>query len=125
MRFAVTKAPTPAVDESGSGMAGDFSLFLGGPLFQLLRKANLSGDALTLARRRVIVISVLVWVPLLVLSSLQGRLLAGKVSVPFLYDLEAHVRFLVVIPLLIVAELVVHQRLRPVVNQFLRRAADS
>jgi hypothetical protein len=115
----VTKAPTPAVDEAGSGMTGDFSLVLGGPLFQLLRKAHLSGDALTLARRRVTVISALVWLPLLVLSALQGRLLAGKVPIPFLYDLEAHVRFLVVIPLLILAELVVHQRLRPVVNQFL------
>jgi hypothetical protein len=41
--------------------------------------------------------------------------------VPFLFDLEAHIRFLVALPLLIVAELVVHQRMRLVVRQFLDR----
>ena len=40
---------------------------------------------------------------------------------PFLLDLEVHVRFLVALPLLIVAELVVHQRMRFVVKQFLER----
>ena len=32
----------------------DFSLVLGGPLFQLLRRAHMSGDALELMRRRVV-----------------------------------------------------------------------
>ena len=35
----------------------DFSLVLGGPLFQLFRRAHLSGDALELLRRRVLVIA--------------------------------------------------------------------
>ncbi|MGO9832298.1 MAG: hypothetical protein ACLPJH_19370 [Myxococcaceae bacterium] len=114
----MTKSPS-LPEEALSQVAGEFSLFLGGPLFQLLRRAHLAGDALTLARRRVVVIALLVWLPLLVLTAIQGRLLPGRVPLPFLYDVEAHVRFLVVIPLLIVAELVVHQRMRPVVNQFL------
>ena len=38
---------------------------------------------------------------------------------PFLADIEVHIRFLLVLPLLILAELVVHQRMRPVVRQFL------
>jgi hypothetical protein len=40
---------------------------------------------------------------------------------PFLYDVELHVRLLVALPLLILAELVVHQRMRPVVRQFVAR----
>jgi hypothetical protein len=36
-------------------------------------------------------------------------------------DLEVHVRFLIALPLLILAELVVHQRMRPLVRQFLER----
>jgi len=48
-------------------------------------------------------------------------MLGGSVAVPFLLDLEVHVRFLLAIPLLIVAELVVHQRMRPLVKQFLER----
>ena len=42
-------------------------------------------------------------------------------AVPFLLDLEVHVKFLVAMPLLIAAELVVHQRLRSVLKVFLER----
>ncbi len=99
----------------------EFSLVLGGPLFQLLRRAHLSDDALMLVRQRVIVIALLAWLPLLLLSALEGNLWGGSTSVPFLVDIEAHVRFLVALPLLIVAELVVHRRMRPLLQQFLER----
>jgi len=56
-----------------------------------------------------------------VLSALEGHLLGESVAVPFLLDLEVHVRFLVAVPLLIAAELVVHRRTRLVVKQFLER----
>jgi hypothetical protein len=99
----------------------DFSLVLGGPLFQLLRRSHLSGNALELVRQRILVISLLAWLPLLVLSALEGHALGGNVAVPFLLDVDVHIRFLVALPLLIVAELVVHQRMRFVVRQFLER----
>src|SRR5512139_2983536 len=101
--------------------APDFSLVLGGPLFQLLRRAHLTGDTLQLLRRRVLVIPLFAWLPLLVLSALEGQALGGGAAVPFLLDLEVHIKFLVVVPLLIIAELVVHQRMRFVVRQFLER----
>jgi hypothetical protein len=99
----------------------DFSLVLGGPLFQLLRRAHLTGDALELLGRRVVAIPLLAWFPLLILSALEGQALGGSVTVPFLLDVEIHVKFLIVMPLLIIAELVVHQRMRFVVKQFLDR----
>jgi hypothetical protein len=99
----------------------DFSLVLGGPLYQLLRKAHISGDALELVRRRAIVIALLAWLPLLVLSLLEGRAFGESVAVPFLRDLEVHIRFLVALPLFVVAELVVHDRMRFVLWQFLER----
>ena len=98
--------------------SGDFSLVLGGPLFQLLRRAHLSDDALTLQRRRIVVISLVAWVPLLLLAAAGGQLLGGGAAMPFLLDVEVHVRFLVVMPLLIAAELVVHQRMRPLGKVF-------
>jgi hypothetical protein len=98
----------------------DFSLVLGGPLFQLYRRTHLSGPVLELLWRRIIVIATLTWLPLLLLSPLADAG-AGEVTMRFLYDVEAHVRFLVALPLLIAAELVVHQRMRPVVQQFLER----
>jgi hypothetical protein len=99
----------------------DFSLVLGGPLFQLFRKAHLTGDALELARQRIIVISLFAWLPLLALSALEGQSLGGRVAVPFLLDVEVHVKFLLALPLLVAAELVVHERMRLVVRQFLER----
>jgi hypothetical protein len=99
----------------------DFSLVLGGPLFQLLRRAHLTGDTLELLKQRIVVISLFAWFPLLVLSALEGQALGGKVAMPFLLDVEVHCKFLVIVPLLIVSELVVHQRMRLVVKQFLER----
>jgi hypothetical protein len=99
----------------------DFSLVLGGPLFQLLCRSHLSGNALELWRQRIIVITLIAWLPLLVLSALQGQAWGRGAVVPFLLDVEAQVRFLIALPLLIVAELVVHQRMRLVVRQFLER----
>ena len=99
----------------------DFSLVLGGPLYQLWRRSHLTDDALEQVRLRIIVISLFAWLPLLLLSALEGQLLGGKAAVPFLMDIEVHVRFLVVVPLFIIAELVVHQRMRFVVRQFLER----
>ena len=47
--------------------APDFSLVLGGPLFQLLRRAHLTDDALSLLRQRMLVGALLCWLPLLLL----------------------------------------------------------
>jgi hypothetical protein len=109
------------MDESEYLKAPDFSIVLGGPLFQLLRRAHLTGDTLELLRRRILLISLFAWLPLLLLSALEGQALGGKADVPFIMDVEVHVKFLVVVPLLILAELVVHQRMRFVVKQFLER----
>ena len=99
----------------------DFSLILGGPLYQLLRRAHLSGDALELLRRRVTVAALLTWLPLLVLSIAEGHAWGDSVKVPFLYDVDVHARFLLALPLFVVAEIVVHHRMRPVVAAFLNR----
>ena len=99
----------------------DFSLVLGGPLFQLLRRAHLSDDALLLQRRRIVVIALLAWLPLAVLAALGGRLFGSDVAVPFLLDVDVHVKFLVAMPLLVAAELVVHQRMRSLALTFRER----
>lgn len=96
----------------------NFSLVLGGPLFQLLIRSRISTDTLGLLKRRLIVISLFTWLPLLLLSVLAGEAAGGDIKVPFLYDVEVHIRFLLALPLMLVAELVVHQRLRPIILQF-------
>ena len=99
------------------GEPEDFSLVLGGPLFQLLRKAHLEGDALELLHRRIIASVLLTWFPLLILSLFSG-VTGGVGRVSFFRDIEVHARFLVALPILIGAELLVNSRIRPVVRRF-------
>jgi hypothetical protein len=99
----------------------DFSLVHGGPLFQLLLRTRLSSDGLTLVVRRIAAFLLITWVPLLVLAALDRQLLRGSIAVPFLRDVETHIRFLVVVPLLLAAELFVHERLLGVVRAFCER----
>jgi hypothetical protein len=98
----------------------DFSLVLGGPLFQLLVRSRLATPALDLMKRRIVVISLFAWLPLLLFSLVSGKAWGG-VGLPFLYDFEMQARFLVALPLLIVAELLVHRRMRLIVGQFIDR----
>ena len=102
------------------GQADDFSIVLGGPIYQLFRRSHLSGDALELLHRRLIAITLLAWLPLLLIVSLTAAPGSGGLM-SFFQDVEVHVRFLVALPVLVGAELLVHARLRPAVRRFLER----
>jgi hypothetical protein len=98
----------------------DFSLVQGGPLFQLLLRARLLRPPTDLLARRIVVMSLVAWVPLLLLSALSGHAVGG-LGVPFLFDVGAHARFLLCVPLLLAGEVIVHRRIRVIVRQFLDR----
>jgi len=101
-------------------MEDEFSLVLGGPLYQLYLRSRLLQPPLDLLRRRVVGLTLLSWLPLLALSALEGQALGG-VQLPFTRDLEVQARFLLALPLLIVAEVLVHRRLAPAVRLFLEK----
>ncbi len=98
----------------------EFSLVSGGPLFQLYRRAHLSGEGLELLHRRVLATALVAWLPLLLLSIFQGHALGGALQIPFLHDIEVNARFLVALPVLIIAEVVVHNRISPLVRRFVQ-----
>jgi hypothetical protein len=98
----------------------DFSLVLGGPLSQFFRKTHLTGDDQELLHRRLITITLLAWLPMLLLAYIVSRG-GGTAQVSFLRDAEVQARFLVALPALIIAELIVHLRIRPVVRRFVER----
>ena len=64
----------------------------------------MTDDAFGLLRRRIVAGIALTWLPLLVLSLLDGKALGHAVRVPFLCDLDTHARFLLALPLLMVNE---------------------
>ena len=98
----------------------DFSLVLGGPLYQLLLRVRLIQPPLGHIGWRIGVITALAWLPLVVLTIFIGRFVGG-VKVPFIYDFEVHARLLFSLPLMILAELVVYIRMRGLVAQFVER----
>jgi len=100
----------------------DFSLVIGGPMFQLFRRAYLSGNTLELLRRRIVILVLVSWLPPLVISAFEGHAWGSSVNLPFLKDIDAHARFLIALPLVVGAELVVHQRMAGVVRNFLNRS---
>src|SRR6185369_3534474 len=98
----------------------DFSVTPGGPTFQLFRRLHLSGDNLELLDRRLVAITLTAWLPLLFLAVL-GSFAGGPGIRSFLRDIEVHVRFLVALPVLVAAEVLVHMRVRPLVRRFVER----
>ena len=109
-----------AIKSQAAPLPEDFSLVLGGPLYQIYLRSRLAKPPFDLVERRIGVFVVVTWFPLLLLSLASGTALGG-VQVPFLLDFDVHVRFLIALPLLIGAEVLVHRRLRVTVSQFLDR----
>ena len=110
--------PKSITESFQTGQEEDFSLVLGGPLFQLLRRAHLQGDALESVHWRITASILLTWFPLLILSAV-GSGIGSPSQISFFHDIEVQVRFLVALPILICAELLVHSRTRPLVRRFL------
>jgi hypothetical protein len=97
----------------------ELSLMEGGPGDALMKRLRLIRPELGAASARIaIVLAALAWIPLFALSAVEGLALGGA-RIPFLYDLAAHVRFLVAVPILVLAEIPIGRRLRHVTRHFL------
>ena len=81
------------------------------PIGRSLARLGLVRDG-RIAPRRVILLSVgLTWLPLLLLSLIEGVAWSGGLEVPFLKDFLPYGQFFFAVPTLIIAELVIGRRL--------------
>jgi len=103
-----------------SDMTKNFSLVSGGPFYQFLVRIGLVKEPLERVVWRAVIITLVAWLPLLLLAMLDGRIVSG-VRVPFLYDIETQVRFLLCLPLLISAEVATYREMRILVPQFVEQ----
>ena len=87
----MSPATRQPVVSPGAAPSEDFSLILGGPLYQLFLRSHLIRPPLGNLVGRIAVIAALAWLPLVPLTILGGRFAVG-VRVPFLHDFEVHVR---------------------------------
>ena len=111
-------SPVEATSEKSHPAAQEFSLVLGGPVYDFLLRIGLLRFALPNVLRRIVVIVAITWLPLLVLSLKDGLAFGERVRIPLLYDFSMYARFLLGLPLLIVAEIVIDPAIRRAVQEF-------
>lgn len=98
----------------------EFSLVKGGLFYRFLRSLKLCDEKLEPIYRRLVVFAALTWLPMLLLSMIDGRGNVG-VDIPFLRDVENHARFLVALPLMLAAETLLERLLSPRIRNFIHR----
>ena len=104
---------------SDSGeLSQSFMLTEGGPEAAFMERLHSVYPGLDAGRGRTALILVaLSWVPLFVLCILEG-LAFGGVKIPFFYDISVHARFLLAVPVLVLADIPIGVRLREVMQHF-------
>jgi hypothetical protein len=107
------------MSEISSSSAEDFSLTRGGPMHRVLVFLGNAGDERQRVIRRALGVALITWLPLLVLSLAHGDAY-GAVRIPFLRDFAVNVRFLIAVPILILAESGIDRRWRILVVHFLK-----
>ena len=112
-------SPDAAREAATNREAPEFSLAVGGPLYATYLRAHLADPPLGFVHRRLVAYLLITWVPLCLLSVFDAR--GANVTVSFLRDIDVHVRLLIALPLFVIAEPFVHQRLTASVRQFVAR----
>jgi len=92
----------------------------GGPLFNIEKRTGLIRQNAPLTKRRAILAALITWMPLLILSALQGRAFGHSVPVSFTRDFSTYTRFLLAIPLLLLAENILGPRIAETAEHFVK-----
>ena len=94
-----------------------FSLTRRGPLDRALARVGLAGDGPPHLVLRALLPAAIAWIPLLVLAILRPHE-GTQAAISFYEDLATHVRFLIVVPLLVLSDAAIGRRTRLVAAQF-------
>lgn len=97
----------------------DFPLFEGGPLSKATNVLRLTGMEPRDVRRKILVAVLVTWVPLVVLAALEGHAIGPSWRQSVLLDPGMYARFLVALPLLILATPGFRRCVQGIVSHFL------
>jgi len=93
---------------------------LGGPAYRLMQRIGIIKGIGPSIGRRIVAFIAVTWLPLLVFAGLEGYMIGPTPRTSFLLDFATYVRFLITVPLIFAAEIVVGPRIRASGLQFIR-----
>jgi hypothetical protein len=96
----------------------EFLLTEGGPTYRLEMRLGLMQANRPSTLRRGFFSILVTWIPLLVLSAVQGTAMSHLVPISFLRDFAVHARFLLAVPILLMAETILGPRLAHAASHF-------
>jgi hypothetical protein len=96
----------------------DFSIVMGGPVYDFLLRVGLLSGGLENVLRRTVALVGITWVPLLLLSLVQALFTSHRVTIPLFSDFATYGRFLLALPLLLLAEVLIDPAVRSAVKDF-------
>jgi hypothetical protein len=108
------------VEQNSNPGFSPFLLMEGGPLFNIEKRVGLIREHAPLTKRRAVLAALLTWVPLLILSAIEGRAWGHSVPVTFLHDFSTYTRFLLAVPLLLLAENILGPRIAQTAAHFVQ-----
>src|SRR5215468_4853446 len=88
----------------------EFLLMEGGPLYLIQRRLGLLREGAPRIVRRALLSFFLTWVVLFILTAIRHQAFGHDVDVPFLRDFSAYTRFIIAVPVLIFAEVILGPR---------------
>ena len=106
MNYRQADAPT------GGSWEQDLVFELGGPAYRLMQRLRIIKGADPSVARRSIAFVAITWLPLLVLTAVEGHALGPTPRSAFLLDFATYARFFLAVPLIFAAENVVGPRMR-------------
>jgi len=101
----VSRHPLITIDiaMSNTTSAQSFKLSTGGLFYTLLLKVRIIEEDKYHARRLILLFIGITWLTLLILSAIEGGLYEAGIGISFLTDINPHVRYLIVAPILLIA----------------------
>ena len=114
---------SPSADEREIALStvSDFSIVFGGPLYDFLQRhriLQLGFPDIFNIFTRIVVLVALTWLPLLLFSLRDGLAFGKRVRIPFLHDFAVNGKFLIGLPLLLLADLVIDPAVRRGLAEF-------
>lgn len=113
--------PTSSAAEHALPAGDEFGLVSGGPSHRIAALLGFKAPTRSQRLLRVLILILVTWAPLAILSAMAGHATGDHIRKPFFHDPEASARFLLVLPLLELAEIYVAISLAVQARHFLER----